>query len=387
MSNNFTFLMLIVVISFVMYKVASGNVGITENFLGLSGIKMMPAVDRIQNSQSNDNNNQMSLTYNQNSIVNPALLTPDQKSALVSSLGGNLTLSNAGSSQSPKPNTINTYSFNDSISENYESPNRSTSGIPVYTVPGTFQSDLSPRFNSLGLNSYVKYNVPQEKNLASYANDPLTMKHRPTSHENYQPLQMANLVEKPTVREDYQSCRSATGKEYNDISQKLADQGSEVVSKLPVQPMNASQGKDDTMYQQTDRYIFALQKSRLYSLADPIRGDIPVIPCLPNRNPSSNTWFRPPVNPARDLNAGALAVIGGTTLSTTGQLLELQSNASGGAKDVFNGTVVNPQTTANTAYNTEVLQRAQYQNLNMGIQTQQKLDNIPAAGVYTTAFP
>ncbi|NDA64648.1 MAG: hypothetical protein EBX50_21850, partial [Chitinophagia bacterium] len=362
--------------------VASGNVGLTENFLGLSGVKVMPVVDRISHGQSNDNNNQQSLTYSQNSIVNPALLTPEQKSELIASLGGNINLSNAGV-QSAKTSSINTYNFNETINENYESPK---SNIPVYTVPGTYQADLSPRFNPIGLNSFVKYNVPQEKNLASYANDPLTMKHKPK--ENYEPMDMANLVEKPKIREDYQSCQSTTGKEYNDISQKLADQGSEVVNKLPVQPMNASSGgKDDTMYQQTDRYIFALQKSRLYSLADPIRGDIPVIPCLPNRNPSSNTWFRPNVNPARDLNAGALAVIGGPTISSTQQLIELASNATGGAKDVFNGSIVNPQTTANTAYNTETLQRAQYQSLNIGNQTAQKLDNIPAAGVYTTAFP
>lgn len=381
MSNNFAFLIVILVITFVMYKVASGQ-PITENFWGTSGIKMISKVDRVCDGQSNSNNNQESLTYNQNSIINPSLLSPDQLSALSSSLGGNLNLSNAGNINNKSRSEINNYSFNTTLSENYESPK---SEIPVFTVPGTYQADLSPRFNSNGLNSYVKYNLPQEQNLASYANDPLTMKHRPQT-ENYEPLDLVNMVEKPKIREDYQSCQSASNKEYNDLSQKLAQQGNDVVNKLPVQPMNASQGgQDNTVYQCADRYIFALQKSKLYGLADPIRGDIPVIPCNPNRNPSSNTWFRPSVNPRVDLNAGALGVIAGG--STNQQLLELMANSAGGSQPVINGNIVNPQTTANTAYNTEMLQKAQYQSLNMGNQINQKVDNIPAAGVYATAFP
>lgn len=381
MSNNFAFLIVILVITFVMYKVASGQ-PITENFWGTSGIKMISKVDRVCDGQSNNNNNQESLTYNQNSIINPSLLSPDQLSALSSSLGGNLNLSNAGNTNNKSRSEINNYSFNTTLSENYESPK---SEIPVFTVPGTYQADLSPRFNSNGLNSYVKYNLPQEQNLASYANDPLTMKHRPQT-ENYEPLDLVNMVEKPKIREDYQSCQSASNKEYNDLSQKLAQQGNDVVNKLPVQPMNASQGgQDNTVYQCADRYIFALQKSKLYGLADPIRGDIPVIPCNPNRNPSSNTWFRPSVNPRVDLNAGALGVIAGG--STNQQLLELMANSAGGSQPVINGNIVNPQTTANTAYNTEMLQKAQYQSLNMGNQINQKVDNIPAAGVYATAFP
>jgi len=97
------------------------------------------------------------------------------------------------------------------------------------------------------------------------------------------------------------------------------------------------------VYYNADRYIFALQKSRLYSRADPIRGDIPIVPCNPDKNPYSNTWFRPSARPRFDLNAGALAVIGGQTNVTQQQLLELMSRSSGGS-NVINGVNMEQQT-------------------------------------------
>jgi hypothetical protein len=384
-SNSFFFFIVILVITFVMYKAASGHAGIIENW-GVTMVNMSSKVDRVCDGQSANNNNQQALTYNQNQIVNTNLLTPQQTSLLSQSLRPGMTnVDNVSvkSSQHPKQSMINSYEI--TSNEGYEIPK---SEVPVYTVPGTYQANLEPRFNSAGLNSFVKYNLPQEKNLASYANDPLTMKHRPHK-EDYQPLDMANMVEKPQVREDYQSCESATGKEYNEISQQLADQGNQVVDKLPVQPMsNSNSGQDNTMYQCADRYIFALQKSRLYGLADYIRGDIPVIPCLPNRNPASNTWFRPSPNVRTDLNAGALGIIGGLTNSTVQQTLELMANSAGGSQPTINGMTITPNTNVNPVSNVDALARTQYQTMNMGnqntIQTDQYLGNN---FVSTTAFP
>ena len=49
----------------------------------------------------------------------------------------------------------------------------------------------------------------------------------------------------------------------------------------------------DGFYVNSERLIFSLQKNRLQGLGDPIRGDLPIIPCNPNSNPNSNVWFRP----------------------------------------------------------------------------------------------
>jgi hypothetical protein len=381
-SNSIVFVIVFLLITFVMYKAASGDAGVIENWWG--GLPPMTvAVDRTQGGQSKSGNNQASLYYSQNQFINENLLTDPQRSLVSQSINPNINSSvslNTGSvlpSNSPQ-SLISNYNI---TQENYQEPK---SGVPVFTVPGTYQADLSPRFNSNGLNSYVKYNLPNEQNLASYSNDPLTMQHR----ENYDPLQMANMVEKPIIREDFQSCKTATGEPYAEMYNKLAEQGAEVASKLPVQPMTSSNpnGDQEPIYYNADRYIFALQKDRLYGLADPIRGDLPIIPCLPNSNPYSNVWFKPSARPSVQLNAGALGIIGGNYNVTQQQLLELKGRDAGGAWNIDNGVNVFPNDTP--VSNIASLQQAQFQNLDTGIQTKQIVNQPnPASYVQTTAFP
>ena len=68
--------------------------------------------------------------------------------------------------------------------------NAKAAGPVTYTVPGTYESYLSPRFNSAGLEGNIRYNIPAEKNLGGEANNP---------------LMVANSVQQPLIREEYHS--------------------------------------------------------------------------------------------------------------------------------------------------------------------------------------
>jgi hypothetical protein len=383
-SNSMVFFLVFMVVIFVMYKAASGHANIVENW-GWTMTAMTPIVQTTRDDVGVSGNNQAQLFYDQNQLVNTNLLSNQQKTLLAASLGAPVGSDNVGAVQSKNSvnSLINSYSV---TQENFEKERSDRAGPPVYTVAGTYQSDISPRFNSLGLNSYVKYNLPPENEQASYPNDPLTISQNVPQNPTITPLQLANMIEKPQIKEDYQSCQSASQKEYNDMNQKLIDQGAEVVNKLPVQNMSQStmgQDKPDVYYN-TDRYIFALQKSRLYGLADPIRGDLPVIPCNPESNPYSNVWFRPSNNPSRDLNAGAINIIAGS--GNTSQTYELMARDAGGAKSVING--MNVDAVGTPVNNVQALQQAQYQNLNLGSQYNLMANNYNNNDTVTTsAFP
>lgn len=57
-----------------------------------------------------------------------------------------------------------------------------------------------------------------------------------------------------------------------------------------------------------DRMIYTSKRSRLRSLSDPIRGDLPIVPILPDKD-NKDIWFRPSVTPHLDLNHGAMNVL------------------------------------------------------------------------------
>ena len=70
-----------------------------------------------------------------------------------------------------------------------------------------------------------------------------------------------------------------------------------------------------------DRLVFSTAKSRLTAQGDWIRGDLPIVP-------NAYGWFSPSVNPARDLNRGALVAMAGEN-DTSNKLIALVGAASG----------------------------------------------------------
>lgn len=194
---------------------------------------------------------------------------------------------------------------------------------PVFTVPGTYQSPLTPRFSNTGYGAYITYNLPEKKNLAVDPTDP---------------MMLASMVEKPETKEQfkYPANSSATNyqKKYDSLTEAPVSQ-QELLSELPVQSMTTSTGSEVPLVM--DRFIVANLKSRLYGAADFIRGDLPIPPVLPQSDTYSTTMFRPSVAPQIDLNSGAMAVMGGAFNENCRDTVQLQMQGTGGMRDTFAG--------------------------------------------------
>lgn len=381
-SGNKVFLVCIVaLVALVIYQSTSGEVPLIENFWG--GLPMFsPTLDVVNQKTGNSipQNNQAQLFVNPNPIINTSIMTTQDKQLLVDSLSppnsaAHKSYQQAISMPSAQKNPIDTTEYYDHQPPSGRVPAGRTMIPPTYTVPGTYQSYLSPRFNSEGYNSFVKYSLPEEKYLANRPQDP---------------LMMADRVE--TVRENYDKSATFTGNtpyQYDEIYEKQKKQGDDVANKLPVPTMASGMSAQDApnIYTNYDRFIFSLQRNRLQGLGDPIRGDLPCVPCNPSSDSSSNVWFRPSVNVATNLRAGAINVIAGVGNVTSQQTAELQMRSLGGAKDTFAGVAL-PTPLGTPVNNLQAIQQAQINNLNMGNSIQLTADrNNPVSTVNTTTFP
>jgi hypothetical protein len=130
---------------------------------------------------------------------------------------------------------------------------------------------------------------------------------------------------------------------FNQVTQQLYNSSEypEATSMLPVGTMSSVNGLGEAeqaiVY---DRYMYANAKSRLRSLGDPIRGDLPIVPCQMG-------WFSPSVSPNIDLQTGALNVMGGFDASTAHQMADLINMSSAGTQDISGGVVLSNQYNTN----------------------------------------
>lgn len=253
---------------------------------------------------------------------------------------------------------------------------------PVFQVPGYQQSHLSPRQSSTGFSSFIRYNIPDEKNMAVRANDPLMMK---DSYCN--PVKLANIVQ--PVKEQYTETISGTpavSPQYDQLyKDNLASSNQVISNNLPITSMANSIGNEnDPAIVNYNMYTFALQRDRLNGLGCPIRGDVPCTPCLSTPDPSSTTWFRPPVNPSTALRTGAINVIAGATNVTAMQTAELA--ARGTSKNTFAGVAI-PYPIGSPMANIQQAQQTALTNLNMGNSISQTTDySSPTNTVNTSIF-
>lgn len=179
----------------------------------------------------------------------------------------------------------------------------------LFTVPPNYQALLNPRqAGNADVGAFIRYKPPAQAMRAD---------------------SMGTLIsEKPVITEGFK----------DDAEQ----------SELPgfldgIVPIEGScgPGKNTTnefgdivpqpcLYQ---NYVYANTKSRLQGDQDHIRGSIPVTP--------EKGWFRPPVDPAKDLRLGALFVMGGIDNDTTKELIALKSLSTGKLQDVGSGVKYN----------------------------------------------
>lgn len=153
----------------------------------------------------------------------------------------------------------------------------------MYSVPPSYQAMLEPRFSNVNYGANIRYNVPQVDKLGA-PEYPLTFQ--------------------GDVRENYTNSGSCAA--VKDARQGLVQESETIVPQVV----------------NYDRLIFANQKSRLYGLGDPIRGDLPIAPV-------NDGWFRPSVNANIDLRQGAINVIAGSDNDTSNALRALQAEYSG----------------------------------------------------------
>lgn len=216
---------------------------------------------------------------------------------------------------------------------------------PVITVPGTAQSQLSPRFSNTGYGANITYNLPEMKNLAVEPSNPLQL----TPIQYAKMIETGAIAEKPEVREHFTTSKNPSttsrspkskgdsAKQYAALQRSQQEFGEDNSAALPVQSLTSSTGGEDVPIVM-DRFIVATMKSRLYGKGDPIRGDLAIVPVLPNADPNSGTWFRPSVNPALDLNQGSLSVIAGAFNDQGRALAQLQMQSNSGTFNTFQGT-------------------------------------------------
>lgn len=214
-----------------------------------------------------------------------------------------------------------------------------------YSVPGTYQSILSPRFSNVDYGANIRYNMPTYENQATPCN-PLTFGNM--AKENYSENYGCGSCgggcgsvgckkggASLGFREGAPSTESgfASGN-YNQMLDSVYSDSSypEVTSSLPVGDMTTINASGETIQPIIyDRYIYANRNSRLRSQGDPIRGDLPIVPC-------NADWFRPSVHPSIDLQEGAMNVMGGNQNETANALSDLIYTASGNADTTIGGT-------------------------------------------------
>lgn len=362
-TNQVTMAIFLCIFSLLVYR-AAGGVQTSEGFLLGFPMSSKPFAINGQTGHS-DNCLLTSQWYNStsnNPVINTKMITPDEVKELQAGLSTIQRNSMAQiNSMAPRNGQQNIYSS--IVKPSNEGYCDGRTSIPTYEVPGYRQSYLSPRQSSTGFQSYIKYNIPEEKNLAVRSNDPLMMK------ESYcNPVKLANIVQ--PMKEGFTSSSLSPNGDVSVQYNKLQQQNQQsapttVLNELPIQSMATSIGGDAVAQVNYDRPIYASLRSRLQAQGDYIRGDVPCNPCLPNQDPNSNINFRPSVNPSIDLNAGAMLVMGGFGGNNTAYQVAALSTASSGGKNTFSGVSL-PYPTDTAQNNLQLAQQLAYSGSNMG---------------------
>lgn len=210
------------------------------------------------------------------------------------------------------------------------------------SVPN-FQASLSPRFANVDVGANIRYNPPSEKHMAAPPG----------------PLGFAQQggdcgCGKQGVKEGFCSdCGGCAAKDssslflgapvtppnyaqgdYNQVVDSVYDSKNNVGlsdANVPIGDMTVvdslGQTSQPIIY---DRYMFANRNSRLRSQGDMIRGDLSITPC-------NYGWFQPSVNPAIDLQQGAMNVMGGTFNQTAQNTAHLIHHDSGRTQTTIGG--------------------------------------------------
>lgn len=241
----------------------------------------------------------------------------------------------------------------------------------MFSVSGNYQSSLSPRFSNVdGYGWKIRYRKPCQE-VMGVPEHPLT--YYKNTVDAFNPI-VENFDGVCPKRYDAKGCNmpplcDLSRLDVNDkCGGKKCPQSATVSSMLPVTDMRTINAMTSVQTRENaqdiqgaitecgapssvcednqqpivyDRLIYANARSRLRGAGDPIRGDLPIVPVLPESNPDSLIMFRPSTVPSIDLQQGALTVMGGYDNTTQKQLNTLIQRGSDGTLGTFAGTPIN----------------------------------------------
>lgn len=200
-----------------------------------------------------------------------------------------------------------------------------------------FQSMLSPRFSNVDYGAHIRYNNADYKNQAVPC-DPLTF--GDMARENYVQYQRGAPSCRPgglnktiPVGGGYELPSNYADGNKNQVLNQLYSESTypDATDTLPIGTMTTADA-DGNVTQPVvyDRFMFARPQGRLRAAGDPIRGDLPIVPC-------QSGWFSVYPNINIDLQEGAMNVLGGVRNETNNKLASLINRASGGADYTIGG--------------------------------------------------
>lgn len=208
-----------------------------------------------------------------------------------------------------------------------------------FSVPPNLQGALSPRMSGTANYGPWLYTKMPSENVQGVPQNPLTYPNSIKKCSNginvyNSDMKMKNGGCNGSVENFYSVAPDFSTTNYASMENNLKPRSNIIVNDL-VPDQNAVASMSGSISQPIvyDRYIYANQKSRLYGLGDPIRGDLPIVPY-------NGDWFRPSVQPNIDLRDGAMMAMGGIDNATARNTLSLMEASSGGATTTFGGAPV-----------------------------------------------
>ena len=214
-----------------------------------------------------------------------------------------------------------------------------------YTVPGTYQSMLSPRFSNTQYGASINYNTPTRENMAVPV-EPLDF--GLMTNESYQENYGCNNCNSTGCRKGGASALSYNAPplmaadfssgNYKELSDNAKSElYQETTDMIPVQDMTTLNTDGETVQPIVyDRLIYANRNSRIRSQGDMIRGDLPIVPC-------NTGWFQVSAHPVLDLQEGAMNVMGGVNNTTATELATLIATTTAGTDTTIGGVDLTQQ--------------------------------------------
>lgn len=199
---------------------------------------------------------------------------------------------------------------------------------PSFFQTPNYQALLSPRFSNVNYGPYLQTKLP-EYDMFGVPADPLGGENGGSfcASDSCKPLHAAQRLEdRPCdvsayTNGNYKQVLKNVIEPFDDVENNDVDVENEGLL------TETGELKQPIVY---DRYMYANRKSRLRSLGDSARGDLPIIP-------ASGNWFVPNVHPNIDLQEGYSNVIGGINNETNNMLAALMYASSGGTNSNIGG--------------------------------------------------